>query len=1235
MSRSAGHSTRTLRLSWLVFINALVGATGATSTHVTWRELQITNAPKPGFTLLSPQETGITFINHLNEWASAENRVLNNGSGVAAGDYDSDGLPDLFFCSLNNQNALFKNLGDWRFTNVTAQAGLKFTPAFYRAAVFADVNGDGSLDLLVGTVGKGVMCFLNDGRGKFSDITPQSGTTSTYASESVALADMDGDGDLDLYVANNRTDDIRDWPRIPVVMVNKKPTVPPALQDRITFESGQLQEFGEPHFLYQNSGQARFAVVPWTNGAFLDESGKRIEKAPLDWGLTAAFRDLNADSVPDLYVCNDYWTPERIWLNRGKGQFQAIDTLAIRKTCASSMGVDFADINHDGHLDIFAVDMLSRSLELRKRQVVAKRHTPPRIGDIATRVQTPQNTLLLNRGDGTYAEIANLAGVQASEWSWSPVFLDVDLDGHEDLLITAGHIRDIQDLDANDKIRKLSDTWRRNAQGAELQRAFTEAKREHTKFYPYLDMPVVAFRNLGNLRFEEMTKAWGLEHPAVNHGIALADFDGDGDLDAVINRLGAPAAILRNEATASRVAVRLRGAAPNTQAIGATIELLGGPVANQKHEITCGGSYLSGSDNVRTFATGPSPQTLTLRVTWRSGRRNDIPDVKPNRIYEIREDPTAPANRPPNLSRESVPPAIFEDVSHLLSHRHHEEAFDDFERQPLLPRKLSQNGPGVAWFDFNSDGWEDLIIGSGRGGRMALFVNNQGKSFEPRNTAPFDKPTSRDQAGILAYRMESTNVVLVASTTYEDTATNLPSLTQWSVTASNFTAASLLHNFRSSTGPMALADTDGDGDLDLFVGGQVVPGRYPEAASSAVLRQNQGRWQIDSTNSKALSNVGLVNGAAWSDLDGDALPELLLACEWGPIRIFRNDRGFLTPWNAPLQRASATNLHQLTGLWTGLATGDFDSDGRLDIVAANWGFNSENTASFAKPLTLFYGDLGEQSRVDIIETDFDPVRQQWSPRLQRDALGAALPAILGAFPTHEIFSRATVKDLLQTRRVFRHTVTTLATTLFLNRGGSFEPRELPVEAQFAPAFAVQVADFNGDGAEDVFLSQNFFAFAREEQRLDSGRGLLLLGDGRGNLEPVPGQVSGIKVYGEQRSAGAADFDNDGRVDLVVSQNGAATRLFRNASARPGLRIRLQGARPNPDAIGAILRLRYADQGFGPAREIQVGCGYWSQNSTVQVVGTNRAVRGISVRWPGGRTTETVLDVGKREIVISP
>jgi len=426
----------------------------------------------------------------------------------------------------------------------------------------------------------------------------------------------------------------------------------------------------------------------------------------------------------------------------------------------------------------------------------------------------------------------------------------------------------------------------------------------------------------------------------------------------------------------------------------------------------------------------------------------------------------------------------------------------------------------------------------------------------------------------------------------------------------------------SSTGPLAMADVDGDGDLDLFIGGRVVPGRYPEPADSLLLRNDGGRLVI----AQRFPKLGLVQGAVFSDADGDGDPDLILACEWGPVRLFRNDGGHFQ------EVTKEAGLAAYTVWWTGVTTGDLDNDGRLDIIACNWGLNSPCRASLEHPRKLYYGDLDEDGVVDLIEATYDPALRQDTPDRSLKTVIKALPWLQEIVPTFAAYGQSSVQDLYGDRlkRTAVAEVTTLASMVFFSRGDRFEAHPLPMEAQLAPAFGVCVGDFDGDGNDDVFISQNFFAVAPDLARQDAGRGLWLKGDGRGGLKAVPGQESGIKVYGEQRGCALGDFDRDGRVDLVVSQNGAATQLYRNVRGQPGLRVRLAGPPENRSAIGAAIRLQFGER-HGPWREIHAGSGYLSQDSCVAILGTPEPPTHLEVRWPGGKSMSVRVPSEAREI----
>ncbi len=1200
-----------------------------------WRELRIPRGGRDGFTRLSPNKTGVTFANTVTNEQVLDNQHVLNGSGVAAGDVDGDGLTDLYFSRMHGPNVLYRNRGGWRFDDITEFAGVGAADRFSTGAVFADVDGDADVDLLVSSLGGPLSLFVNDGRGVFTELQEEAGLVPGFYGTTMTMADVDGDGDLDLYVANNKVKTIRDmyspqtlaFDRV-VEEENGTYRVRPPFQEhyRLVRQPNRIMrfEYAEPDKFYLNDGTGRFEELAFTSGRFLDENGQPLAETPRDWGLAARFYDVDDDGDPDLYVCNDFESPDHFWINDGSGGFRMIDRLALRTTSNANMAIDFADIDRDGDVDFLEVDMLDMSSGGQKTQTPADAPEETMVGEIETRPQLPRNTLHVNRGDATFAEAAYFAGLEASGWSWSVMFLDVDLDGYEDVLIGNGHARDFLDSDTKARIASFSmSDW-----------------RSTRTLYPELALENTAFRNNGNLTFRQMGEAWGFSlEPDISHGAATADLDDDGDLDVVINRLGAPAAVYRNESNRKRVSVRLRGIGANTQGIGAKIYVRGGPVSVQSREVTVGGMYVSSSDPISTFAAGDADR-LTVLVRWRSGMWSVLSDVAANRQYEIAEaSATDSASVDSALfpPRTALEPPLFEDVSAELSHEHVDADYNDFGRQPLLPNRLSQLGPGITWYDVDRDGDEDLVVTSGAEGRLGFYRNDRGvltavplamDAADLDLTAVIAVPNGAGGTGLLVghmnYEAESPAAALEAASVLRVDMGSFGSR-QRSLTPRVIDA---IPGARSSTGPLATVDYDGDGDLDLFVGGRVLPAGYPVPASSRFFKNDRGTFSLDPLNSTTLADVGLVSGAVFSDLDGDGDSDLLLALEWGPLKLFTNDSGRFR------DATDAWGLSPYLSQWNGVTTGDLNSDGLPDVIATSWGRNTVRKADPETPRRVYFSDFDRNGRLDVVLARYDARVGDLVPLAGRIPLTRGIPSIGRRVQSFAAYADATLEDVLgpALSGASMLEVTGFDHMVFLNRGERFEGRPLPAEAQLAPAFYAGVSDFNGDGHEDLFVSQNFFPTDPETQRFDAGRGLLLEGNGTGSLTPVPGQVSGIAVYGDQRGAAFSDYDRDGRVDLVVTQNRAATKLFRNRGATPGLRVRLVGPRDNPHAIGAQVRIMYSGS-RGPLREVHGGAGYWSFNGPTQVMGLQETPVAVWVRWPGGAETEFPVQPHAREVTI--
>ena len=1172
-----------------------------------------------GFKSIAPEQTKIYFKNTLSDNLIVENRILMNGSGVAAGDVDGDGLADLYFASLEGSNKLYKNMGGLTFKDITEDAGVSHQEYFSTGVTLADVDGDSDLDLLV-TSNRHNALYINDGTGKFT-LRKNSGLGDSQGGTTMALADIDGDGDLDLYLVNYKRKSVKDQYDIKDITIEKITErvggsyrlVPPFDNHfKLFINKGKRdpRESGAVDQLFINDGNGWFREVKNLKQHFLSSDGEPLG-LDKDWGLTAKFQDINGDNHPDLYVCNDFYSPDRFWINQGNGTFKAIDKMSLRNYSYSSMSVDFSDINRDGNIDFFVTEMLSPDHRSRMQNYANQSPFEGIVANIKSKPQFNKNSLYVNRGDNTFAEIAYFSKIEATDWSWATNFLDADLDGYEDIIITTGYSHNSQDLDMQQQVTRM------------VAQSSKEVKDIVLNFPPlYLKNKV--FRNNHDLTFKDKSTEWGFKEKDISHGLATADLDNDGDLDLVTNRLNQISAVYENKVTALRIAVKLKGDLPNSQGIGAKIKLEGGPIPQQK-ELVSGGGYASGSDPYVMFATDKENESYSIEVTWPDGNISRIENVLPNAIYEIEEPETE--NKIERISPEnSADYALFRDISDQLNHMHYENEYNDFRIQPLLPLRMSRLGPGLSWIDADNDGDDDLFISTGKGGTLDYFENKGGGKFEKKDFHSMMNRSSGDQSTILGWRRGKLRKIMVGLSNYEQEYTGAYSAMTYSLQKGRVINSREIPPTFSSTGSLAMADYDGDGDLDLFVGSRLVPLHYPMNATSRLFKNENGQFKLDTLNSPKLKGIGMVTGAVFSDYDQDGDQDLILSRSWDSIVLMENNDGNF------VNISDKMGLSSYEGWWNGLATGDFNNDGRPDIVATNIGLNSPYQIDNDRPLKIYYEDFDRDRRLEILEAYYDKISGAYVPRRKLNDLDRSIPNITRKIPTYSQFAQSSLAEILEAdlSKVPSKQINTLQHMLFINSGDHFIAQPLPDQAQWSTAFYAGVADYNNDGNDDLFISQNFFGFPPTMPRQDAGRGLWLQGDGKGGFSPVPGKKSGIEIYGEQRGAALSDFNKDGKVDLAVSQNGAKTRLYLNQTDKQGIRIHLMGPENNVESFGSGVRLLYKDGSKGPYREIQAGSGYWSQNSAIQVMGMSGIPSKIEIKWFDGKLQQILYEEGKTE-----
>lgn len=1186
---------------------------GITAEPLTFAAVQ----GNPMLASLTPAETGIQFMNQLNP--ANYFKYTYNGAGVAAGDYDGDGLADLFLVNEEGPSKLYRNLGAMRFEDVTQQAGLADNTAaggFSVGAYFGDIDNDSDLDLYLTNWKVSNRLFENNGDGTFTDITEAAGVGYSGGATTATFADYDRDGDLDFFVATYRPNSIEfESEQIQLQSVNGQLAVPPELQERLMLlqlETGQsfLRELGERDLLYRNNGDGTFEEVAEQSGI----TGGY-------WGLSAVFSDVDNDGWPDLYVTNDLWSPDTFYHNNGDGTFSLIEPDMVQHTPWFSMGVDFADINNDGLTDYFIGDMISRDHEKRMTQHGEMEMAPP---PTDTAPQVMRNSLYLNNGDGTFSDIAWLADVAASEWTWTAKFADLDLDGFVDLFITNGMVRDLMDADAAEEAAVIGQ------QGLDALIAYIQE-------YPLLNTSDLIFRNNGDLSFEDVSAAWGLTGQAVGHGATLSDLDNDGDLDLVINNLNQQAGIYRNDSASPRITVKLQGQASNSYGLGASITLVT-DTGTQVRQMTSSGGYLSGHQPIVVFGLGLSTEIRQLQVKWPSGHTQTFPNDQSgpltfNQSYTIIEPPGPGTIQP--IVQETITNQFTEVSTQAgLTTPHIESGFDDFGVQMLMPRRVSTLGPGLAWGDVDRDGRPDLYIAGAAGQTGSLFRNNGDNTFSDVTAQTLAwQPQNEEMMPLWWYNgLNNRPSLLLSYSSVEGGTAVGGQFSSDQAAPFNFRQDAWQDSSPSSSAAMAAADYDKDGDLDLFVGGRVLPGQWPLAASSRLYRNDNGQLvNVTDAVAPALNNLGLATGAVWADMDSDNDSDLIIATEFGPVNLFRNDGGLL------VNATAEAGLSQWSGLWTGVVTGDFDEDGDLDFVAGNLGLNTEYTASPERPAVLYAGNIDGDGDVDIVEAYF--VGDTLYPMVYRGMSGMEMPFIMEQYDTYQAYAEATLAEIYGTRLdgAQRFEATTLAHTLFINDGlAHFTAAPLPQMAQVAPAYGLVTADLDNDGHDDLYMVGNFRGADHETMAYDGGTSYWLRGQGNGTFTVVPALQSGLSVPYEARGLGAADYDGNGWVDIAVAVNNGHPLLFQNNgnTTNSFIRVTLAGPPANPTGVGARIVVTRPD-GSNTLREVQAGSGYLSQDDSTLVfgLGANSSAT-VTVLWPNGATTTQNVNAGQT-VVMQP
>ncbi len=1049
------------------------------------------------FTLLSSDQTNINFQNTLTEGLNTNILMYEyfyNGGGVAAGDFNGDGLVDVYFTSNMDENKLYLNKGNMQFEDITLLSGAGGRPGPWKTGVNAvDINADGKLDIYLCYSGalppekRANQLFINtgndnQGRPRFEERAEVYGLASTGFSNQSYFLDYDKDGDLDM------------------LLLNHNPKNLPL-----------LNETGTAELFKQDNPEKGLRLFNQTNGKFEDVTiSSGINGSELSYGLGLGISDFNEDGWPDFYVSNDYSVPDYLYINNKNGTFTNKLESSIGHTSQFSMGNDVTDMNNDGLPDIYSLDMLPEDNHRQKLLLAPDNYAK---FDLNVRsgfyYQYMRNMLQLNNGNGTFSEIGQMAGISNTDWSWSALFADYDNDGWKDLSVTNGYLRDYTNLDF---INYMNDYVQ---QKGRLQR---DDVMEIIKKMPSSNVVNYVFQNNRDGSFKNKTTEWGLHYPSNSNGAVYADLDNDGDLDFVVNNINQPAFIFRNESRKLNnnhfLQIELTGIGGNTQGLGARVTIFQNGMMQSLEQNPARG-YLSSVSYLLHFGLGNAEKIDSLIITWISGNTQRLYNLQSNQVLKLNEKDA----KEKKLYQDPVT-NWFTEIPSNIKYENPAARTNDFDRQLLLLGALSYNGPCMTPYDLNGDGLEDLIIGGAAGQATSVFIQQKNKGFVLQDIPAFEKDKAFEDAGIavLDANADGKPDIYIASGGYHSLSPNdslLQDRLYLNDGRNNFIKCNGLPKMEGSKSCVRVQDVNADGSPDLFVGTRVIPGRYPEPSKSYILiNDGKGNFSDQTENiCPDMKKLGMVTDAAWIDLDLDKQPELVIVGEWMPVIVFRIEKGKL------INVSSQYFEKNYSGWWNKISVGDFNGDQKPDLVIGNMGLNTQFKSSEKEPLEMYYKDFDNNGSVDPIFSCY--IQHTRYPYLTRDELVGQLATYRKRFADFKSYADVTLADLFpnnQLREAGHLVADHMETTCFLSTAsGKFTIAELPKEVQYSPVYTITLLDFNKDGKADILLCGNNSHAKIRLGKFDSNYGILLAGDGAGNFEYIHQNESGFKIRGDVRS----------------------------------------------------------------------------------------------------------------------